>query len=301
MPVAPRRPVAVVHGVVHEVRAQHGNERLGLRKLDELALAGALAVVQGGQDRECAVSAARRVAHKHRRHGGGVHVLVAPQHGVADHAVHVQSEAAVVAVGAGVAVGGHAHHDNARVDLSEALVGDREALHRASGVVLDEHVAHLDEPVQHLLALGPEQVDGHAQLVAGVGVEQGSAVPGPVSGDSAGQPGEVVGAVIQLLLAGSRPGAAGGGGRERLSGLDADDLCPHVGKEGRAVWPRPHDGQVQHADALQRQCSGARLRRHRSSSAPRCPRRCSQAPRALPACAGPAGARAGGATRGSGP
>ena len=79
--------------------------------------------------------------------------------------------------GPGVSVGWHSKHDERGVYLLEFFVGDAQLLHRLGGVVFHQHVAYRHHPVEYLLALGPEQVNGHAELVAGVGVEQRVAIP----------------------------------------------------------------------------------------------------------------------------
>ena len=56
--------------------------------------------------------------------------------------------------------------DGARIDPAHAFVGKAEARKRAGTEVLHHHVAFLDEPLEHALAVRILEVDGHAALVA---------------------------------------------------------------------------------------------------------------------------------------
>ena len=149
MPVALRRRVAAVHGVVHDEFAESRQEAFRQGHFDELALAGSVAVAQRHQYREGALNAGKAIAgQRFAQQAGGLLAGVAAQMGVADHGLHVQAEGAVVAVRAIEREGRHAQHDEAGVDATQGFPVDTCFVHRLRGVVFDQHVAMLDEAQQ---------------------------------------------------------------------------------------------------------------------------------------------------------
>ena len=188
----------------------------------------------------------------------GLAVRVAAQERVADGGLGVHAEAAVVAVGAAEAEGGHAQHDDAGVDLAEGLVADAGAGHRLGHVVLDEDIATRNEAVDGLAALGGHDVAGHGALVAGADVEAGAAVPGVVAGVEVGVGAEglaLLGDPLGLLLR-ERPLGAPGSGLDAVDGLDADDLGAPVGKQLADVRAGPHDRDLGDTDPFEGEAAG---------------------------------------------
>ena len=173
-----RGRVEAVHGVVEEVLGERGDEALVERHLDQLPLAGPLAMPQRHQHGDCALHAGESVAGERFADFVRAAVGVAAQVGVADHRFDVQPEGAVAAVGPFEAEGGHAQHDQARVDLAQLFPADAGSVDRLRHVVFDQHIALGDQFQEGLAALFGHDVAGHRALVAGVGVERGEAVPG---------------------------------------------------------------------------------------------------------------------------
>src|SRR4029077_1160166 len=117
--------------------------------------------------------------------------------------------------------------DEARVDLGEDVVAEAEALHRAGAEVLDEHVGLPHERLDHVDTLGRLQIEGHAAFVP---VEE-----------------EVRGGLA--VLAG-RPGARL---VARVRVLHLDDVGAEVSQQCAAPGPRNDAGEVEHADAVERE------------------------------------------------
>ena len=103
---------------------------------------------------------------QHERGEGRRPVRLAGQVGEAAHGLGQGAEAGAVALGAAAAVAAHVEHDDPGVVAVDRLVVEMPALEGARPVVGDEHVAHRQEPVEELLAVGHPQVEGHAPLVA---------------------------------------------------------------------------------------------------------------------------------------
>ncbi len=144
-------PEQVGHGLLH-------------RHLDELALAGALALDVGGHDSGGRVDAGAGVADG----GAAADGLAVGEAGHAHHAArglgdHV--EALVLAVRAGEPEALDAGHDDARVRRAELIVVEAQLLHQAGREVLDHHVGPLDHLQKERAAVGILQIDRHAALV----------------------------------------------------------------------------------------------------------------------------------------
>ena len=221
-----------VHAAVQQELAEDGEERLGEGHLDLLALARALAVTEGHGDREGAVDAGDGVGGENIPDEFGLAVGVAAQKGVADGGLGVHAEAAVVAVRAVEAEGGHAQHDDVGVDLAEGLVTDARLGHRLGHVVLDEDIALGDQAAHGLLALGRHDVAGHGALVTGADVEAGVPVPGVVAGIEAGVGPDRLAVLGDAagLLSGDGHLRAARGGLDAIDGLDAHDLGAPIGE-----------------------------------------------------------------------
>ena len=109
-------------------------------------------------------------------------------------------------------------------------------------------------------AVGLVQIQREADLVAGVGVEVGPAVPGTVAGLPARIGDQPVAVGVDELLGGPRA-MPPGDGLEPADRLDADDLRAPIGQQGRGVGPREDHGEVEDADALQGQVVRAQVGR----------------------------------------
>ena len=245
--------VPAVHRVVHEELAHEGSHVFGLCQLDELALARAPAVVQSSQHGECALRAGGCVRHVHLRVRGGVHVGVPPKQRMSDRALHVNAERPKVFVGPGASVGRHSEHQDVAALRSKRLVRNAQLVHGLGDVVLDENVADLDQAVEDVSAARLQQVHGHAQLVAPVGVEDGEAVPGTAAGHPAGHTAEHRGCALDQLLRRVRHRTPSER-RGVLGRFDADDLGAEVGEQGRTIRAGPHDCHVQYSNTREGQC-----------------------------------------------
>ncbi len=124
--------------------AEEVDRALRLRELDELALAGALAMVQRGEDGAGRLVWDRKVGVQGRDAGGWpagqAHARV--HAGVGDHAVAVGP---VAAVRAARAHDGHRQHHEVRPDLPQILVAEPLAVHAVAGEVVRDHVALGDQ------------------------------------------------------------------------------------------------------------------------------------------------------------
>ena len=144
---------------------------------------------------------------------------------------------------------------------------DAELVEHPHRVVLDQHVGVLDEAQERLPALPVAEVDGGGVLVAGVAVEEGVAVVGPLAR-------LVVGMGVQPAqrpeLGRLRPRRAAAGAVVEVGVLDPDDLGAEIAEQRGGIGPGPHDGQLQHPHALERQAPrlGCRPRRQGRSGRP---------------------------------
>ena len=139
--------------------ASHDSEPSNIEAVDELALAGALALTQRDHDPEGAhqPTAAEVGDLPGRLDGRPVGVAGEAQHPVEAEVVHVVAGA--VAVRPVLAVAGDRAVDEARVDASESLVADPEPVEHARAERLEQHVGVAGEPEQDLLALLVLEID----------------------------------------------------------------------------------------------------------------------------------------------
>ena len=156
-----RRVLAIV---IDEAASQEVGDGLLHRHLDQLALAGALALDVGGHDRGGRVDTSAGVANG----GAAADGLAIGKAGHAHHAAgglgdHV--EALVLAVRAGEPEALDTRHDDPWIGRAQALVVEAELLHQAGREVLDHDVGLLDHLQEERPAVGVFQVDRHAALV----------------------------------------------------------------------------------------------------------------------------------------
>ena len=165
-------------------------------------------------------------------------------------AFEVRAQRPVVGVGAGEPVGGHAEHHDVGFDGAERLVSDAELVDGGGGVVLDHDVGDGDELLEDLDALLLLEVEGHAQLVLAVALEEGPAVEVAAGHGEAGVGVEPVAQRVDVGL--RRSGEAPAGvGLEQLKRLDADDFGAPIGEVARGVGPGEHEGEVGDANSLE--------------------------------------------------
>ena len=231
-----------------------GDERLRERQLDQLALAGPLAVTQAHHRGDRTVDARHRVGAEHVAGELRLRVGVAAEERLADHRLGVGAEGAVVAVRPGQAERRHPDHDEPRVHLAQVVPAEARAVERAGRVVLDHHVADLHQAQERLAALGSGEVGDHRLLVARVGVEVGRAVPAVVLRIEVGVERGQVGAVSRLLLALLLRETDLGAASVRVDAvdwLDADHLGAPLRQQLRAVRAGPDHRRGGYPDALE--------------------------------------------------
>src|SRR6185503_19478928 len=179
-------PVARTERLVRDDRRMHvpfgprhravGEEARGLareqrdlpadhRRVDDLPLAGAIARVQGGGDRERREHARDHVGLRHADHdriaarlAGETHD---PAHPLNDEVVRGPRAAwAVLAEAADMA------EDRSRIDSSYTFIGKAQARERPRAEVLDDDIALLDEAFEHALPVRVLEIERDAALVA---------------------------------------------------------------------------------------------------------------------------------------
>ena len=204
-------------------------------------------------------------------------VAVAAQREHAGQRLGVRAEPDVVFVRTREPEEGHRHINEGRVDRVDRLVVEPEAPEQAWRVVLDDDVRDLDELVGDALPVLAGEVGGHRRLIAPQTVVHRVAVPRLVLGVEIGV-GAAEEAHLFSDLLGLWPGhEAARVGDVVLQRFHANDLGAQVGQHHDGVRPRPHEAQVQHPDAGQRQPShqiapSARSRPSSSSENPSSPR-----------------------------
>ena len=210
--------------LVAQLDAAQVEHRVLHRRQHLLAAAAVRALVQRGDDAQGQVQPGAAVADL--RAGDHRHAVdLAGGRGCAAGALrHVLVDLAVL-VGAG-AEALDRRDDHARVDRLDVLPGDAHAVERAGREVLDQHVAALDQPVQHLHAALLLGVDGHRALV----VVQHREVQAVHAGD-----------VAQLATRGVALART----------LHLDDVGAQPRQQLRAGRPGLHVGEVENANAVE--------------------------------------------------
>ena len=142
-----------------------GEHRLVDRRVDHLPLAGLVAVLQRHQCAEAGVGGGERVTD---RKAGPAGRAIRLAHDIA-HAAHRLADAAIagaVRIGAGLAIAGHADHDQPLVDRAQRLVIQTPFFQRAGTEILEQEVGFLDQPLDDRLAFLFSQVQRDRLLVA---------------------------------------------------------------------------------------------------------------------------------------
>jgi hypothetical protein len=155
---------------------RHGHHGVEHGHVDLLALAGAVAVPQGGQHADGPEQGRTDVAEGADRVGPGAAarlalVLVDAGHGLDDRGV--RRPVAVRRLDR-VPEARQRQVDRRRVPLGDHVIAEAEAVHRPRLEVLADDVEAGDQRQEQLAALGSLEVDGHAALVEVVAQERGA-------------------------------------------------------------------------------------------------------------------------------
>ena len=219
----------------------HVQQRLRHRHVDPVAAAGALALVERGQDARRALERCVHIAVAVRivRVVGSAVVFhraagVALGLGDARLGAHHGGVGAPTHPGPGLAVAADRGVHDARVTRRYGLVAEAHSRSHAGAEVLDEHVALLGQGEQQLARLGLVHVEADVAL-AGVLLD------------------EVAGEAVHPRV--------GEAGHVAIGRLDLDDLGAEVAEHPGAVRPTEHAGEIEHADTGQRAGTGGGSRR----------------------------------------
>ncbi len=207
-------------------RLPHGQRQRGFqqRGVDQLALAGALAVLERAQHTVGAEQAGRQVADGEPGLGRRA-LLVAGHADDAAHALRDQIVTAAACVGPGAAEPRDGAVDQPGVDRAQRVVVDAESGGGAGPVILHENVGRLHQPVDDLHAGRLLEIHGDPALAA-VDRREGAAVA------------VLAGRAAPHVLAGGR--------------LHLDDVGPHVGQVHRTERGGHGLREVDHPEAGQR-------------------------------------------------
>ena len=218
-----------VSQVAGHVRGHQDHGDVEHRHVDALALAGALALIERGRERERAGHAGA-VVDRGRAELDRVHVLGAGHRHDAGRRLDDVVIGGLVAARAVLSERRERGIDQARIDFRQRLVAQPERLERAGAVVLHEHVGGLDQRFEDFAVALLLEVERHRALVGGLGQELGAHQ------------------LVVERLVGARAAALVGVVRV----LDLD----HVGAEHAELIgrerPRQNVGRVDHPDTLER-------------------------------------------------
>ena len=234
-PARELEPAALGRDAVGEVpRRDHGEPGLRParhRDVDELPLAGALALVQRGEDRPGRHQrAAAEVGDLARgRHGRAAGRAAQPEQPVARQVVEVV--AGPPAVGPLLAVAGDRAVHEPRVLLPQALVADAQAVEHARPERLEQDVVLADQPEEHVAALSHLQVEPETLLPTIQREEQRGGRARLHARDGGRRPADVV-------------------AEPRV--LDLEHLRAVIREQERAEPARQQPAEVEHADARER-------------------------------------------------
>ena len=222
---------------------------LALAEVDELALARAVAIEDGGHCGEGRGGGGDGVGVDGALKPSGVLAQVASQRGVAGDGVCRAAQPLVLGVGPVVAKEGHGDHDDVLLDLLQVIVAQAKPGEDPGSVVIDDHVADGGKSLEEVLALWVAQVQCYAQLVAIDAVVESDAVPGL----GARRPRHTVGVSPHDRRRAVRAGVRRvelAAAAEALYAVDLDDLCAKVSQQGAGVRPGPNVRGVEDSNAL---------------------------------------------------
>ena len=204
---------------------------------DVLALAGAAAMDQGGEDAVDRIGRGDQIGNRQADAGRRTVGETGHRHQAAqrlDDDVHALD----VGIGAGFAEGADRGVDDGRIVGAHLLIADAQPRRRALAHVLDDHVGLLGEFEKDLAALGGFQIERDVLLVAP-----------PVEHRQRGLAGLAF-AEIQPIRADE--GRIFPRGIAAARHFDADHLRPQSTQDQRSEGTGNGGGQVQHPDAFQR-------------------------------------------------
>src|SRR5215831_4423372 len=95
----------------------------------------------------------------------------------ATHAFHANAKRLRGFIRAREAKGRHGHDDDVRLPAAQRLIREPQAVHDFSREVINDHITTLYQAPHHLLPLWTSDIDCHTQLVAGMAIKHGVAVP----------------------------------------------------------------------------------------------------------------------------
>ena len=190
------------------------------RDLQDLSLAGAFSLPQGGHDAEGRVDSRACVADRRAGLGRGTARLACERHGAAD-GLRDHIEALVVLVGAIGAEPLDSREDNPRVDAAQRVIAEAKPFQRSRRHILRDDVTLPDHFQEHAFALLRLEIEGDAALV---GVQQYEVIAvhigkaGPVAPAGVAHSG-----LLDLDYVGAKPGHGLGAGRPRLKLSQVND------------------------------------------------------------------------------
>jgi len=227
--------------VVRAEVGQHRHLRVQQRHVDDLALAGRVAMAQRGQDRDRRIHAGEQVRHRHAdllRSAAGQRIGFAGDAHQPAQALHRVVVTGAVPVGAGLAEAGDRAEHQPRIERQQCRRVQTVAGQVADLVVLDHHVRATGQFPDQVLALGTGDVDADRALVA-------------VRAQVVGRLGGVL--AVAILQVGRPPPSGVIAPRMAAFGwaFDLDDVGAEVGQGLRAPGPGQHAGEIQDAHALQ--------------------------------------------------
>ena len=219
--------------VIEALVGEPGHLGVEQRQVDELALAGSLAVMQGGQDGAAGVHAGHEIGDC----DADLHGLAAGLAGHAHDPAHALDQKVVarpLGEGAGLAEPGDRTIDQAGVLAGQVVVGEPVLLQAAGLEVLDQHVAMADQPPGQGGALRLGDIQAERALVA---VRR-----------------EEIGAFAGLLAvwAGQERRAPAAGIVAGAGPLDLDHVGAQVAQQLGAAGSRQDAGEIEDPQAVKR-------------------------------------------------
>ena len=227
--VAARLQGASGQGVFHQAEALRDHGGPQHRNVDELPLAGAVAVVQRGRDGEHRVERPADVSE-------GVFESQRPTILVSHRAVEAgqgpdgRSVGAQVAQRAVLSGGGNGCHDDVGLDGAERFIAEAQTIHHTGREVLDDNIAAGRQSFGEFDSLRFADVEGNAQLAAVDVVEHRVLFGVGLVADDGSAQSHIV---------------------QTLAGFNLDDLGAHVGQNHAGDGAGQHPAEIQHTVAGQ--------------------------------------------------
>ena len=175
MAIAQSAQNPAVHGVLQDCLAGYADHCFHLGHVDVLTFAGALSIVESGQDRKRSVKRAIDV---------GIGLLEAqnPFAVIANHVIDSCEASERWSVRLGIAQravlprSGQGDHDNAGFDFDQRLIVQAVRLHNPRRKIFDDYITYPDQLLEYRYGLWFSHINGYAQLIADSTVEPGVSV-----------------------------------------------------------------------------------------------------------------------------